>query len=107
LGEIPNIELGNPSHLELQSFVFRSFPPFPAFGTPLVTLSATAAKRGSTQVSRSNPMFDYEKIRRSAAAAMLAIVLSTTAIAAAVGPARAVETGPSLYASAPAATTNA
>ncbi|MFL6844415.1 MAG: hypothetical protein ACJ8ER_05995 [Allosphingosinicella sp.] len=52
-------------------------------------------------------MFDYEKIRRSAAAAMLAIVLSATAITAAVGPARAVETGPALYASAPAATTNA
>ena len=41
-------------------------------------------------------MFDYSKIRESAAAAVLAIVLSTTAISAAVGPARAIETGPSL-----------
>jgi hypothetical protein len=48
-------------------------------------------------------MFDYQKIKESAAAALLAIVLSTTAIGAAVGPARAIETGPSLYASAPVA----
>ena len=38
------------------------------------------------------------KIRESVAAALLAIVLSTTAIGAAVGPARAIETDPSLRA---------
>ena len=45
-------------------------------------------------------MFDYQKIKESAAAAVLAIILSTTAVTAAVGPARAIETGPSLAASA-------
>jgi hypothetical protein len=39
-----------------------------------------------------------QKIRESVAAAMLAIVLSAASIAAAVGPARAIETGPSLAA---------
>jgi hypothetical protein len=43
-------------------------------------------------------MFDYQKIKESVAAALLAIVLSTTAVTAAVGPARAIETGPSLSA---------
>ena len=41
-------------------------------------------------------MFDYQKIKESVAAAVLAVLLSTTAITAAVGPARAIETGPSL-----------
>ena len=40
-------------------------------------------------------MFSH-KIRESVAAAMLAIVLSAASIGAAVGPARAIETGPSL-----------
>jgi hypothetical protein len=44
-----------------------------------------------------------QKIKESAAAALLAIVLSTTSIVAAVGPARAIETGPSLAAPAQAA----
>ena len=43
-------------------------------------------------------MFDYQKIKESVAAALLAIVISATAIGAAVGPARAIETGPSLAA---------
>jgi hypothetical protein len=43
-------------------------------------------------------MFDHQKIKESAAAAVLAIILSTTAVTAAVGPARAIETGPSLAA---------
>ena len=43
-------------------------------------------------------MFDYEKIKTSAFAAVGAIILSTTAISAAVGPARAVETTPIAYA---------
>ena len=48
-------------------------------------------------------MFDYQKIRESIAAAVLAIVLAAASVGAAVGPARAVETGPALYASAPVA----
>jgi hypothetical protein len=52
-------------------------------------------------------MFDYQKIKESAAAAVLAVVLSTVSVGAAVGPARAVETGPALYASAPVAPTHA
>ncbi|HYJ83398.1 MAG TPA: hypothetical protein VEW26_11240 [Allosphingosinicella sp.] len=52
-------------------------------------------------------MFDYRKIRENAAAAVLAVILSATSVAAAVGPARAVETGPALYASAPVAPTHA
>jgi len=52
-------------------------------------------------------MFDYRNIKENAAAAVLAAVLSTTSIVAAVGPARAVETGPALYASAPAASARA
>ena len=51
-------------------------------------------------------MVDYQKIKESAAAAVLAIVLSATSVGAAVGPARAVETGPALYASAPVASTH-
>jgi hypothetical protein len=39
-----------------------------------------------------------QKIRESVAAAVLAILLSATTIGAAVGPARAIETGPSLKA---------
>ena len=52
-------------------------------------------------------MFDYRKISENAAAAVLAIVLSATAIGATVGPAQAVESGSSLYASAPAASARA
>ena len=52
-------------------------------------------------------MFDYRNIKQNAAAAVLAIVLSATSIVAAVGPARAVETGQVLYASAPAASARA
>jgi hypothetical protein len=52
-------------------------------------------------------MFNYRKIGENAAAAALAIVLSAASIGAAVGPAQAVESGPSLYASAPAATARA
>lgn len=52
-------------------------------------------------------MFDYQKIKESAAAAVLAVLLSATSIGAAVGPARAVETGPALFASAPVASANA
>ena len=52
-------------------------------------------------------MFDYQKIKESLAAAVLALVLSTTAVGAAVGPARAVETDPTLYAQAPVASTHA
>ncbi|HEU0098101.1 MAG TPA: hypothetical protein VFQ67_04925 [Allosphingosinicella sp.] len=52
-------------------------------------------------------MFDYQKIKVNAAAAVLAVVLSAASVGAAVGPARAVETGPSLYASAPVASTHA
>jgi hypothetical protein len=48
-------------------------------------------------------MSNYRKIGENVAAAVLAVVLSATAVGAAVGPARAVETGPSLHASAPAA----
>ena len=43
-------------------------------------------------------MFDYDKIKQSAAAAVLAILLSTTAIGATVSPAPTA--GPSLAASA-------
>jgi hypothetical protein len=52
-------------------------------------------------------MFDFQKIKERAAAAILAVVLSATAVGAAVGPARAVETGPALYASAPVASLDA
>lgn len=52
-------------------------------------------------------MFDYRKLSENAAAAVLAVVLSATSIAAAVGPAHAVETGPALYASAPVASARA
>ena len=52
-------------------------------------------------------MFDYQKIKESAAAAVLAILLSATAIGATVGPAQAVETGPYLYVQAPVASTHA
>jgi hypothetical protein len=43
-------------------------------------------------------MFDYDKIKESALAAVGAIILSATAVGAAVGPARAIETAPVVYA---------
>ncbi len=52
-------------------------------------------------------MFDYRKIGENAAAAGLAVILSATSIAAAVGPARAVEAGPAFFASAPVASARA
>lgn len=52
-------------------------------------------------------MFDFGKIRECLAAAFLAVVLSAASVGAAVGPARAIETGPALHASAPAASTHA
>ena len=52
-------------------------------------------------------MFNYRKISENAAAAVLAVLLSAASIGAAVGPARAVETGPALYASAPVASARA
>lgn len=52
-------------------------------------------------------MFNYRKIGETAAAAVLAVVLSAVSVGAAVGPARAVETGPALYASAPVASARA
>ncbi len=42
-------------------------------------------------------MFNYDKIRESAAAAVCAILLTATAVSAAVGPARAVETASVQY----------
>ncbi|MEO7827623.1 MAG: hypothetical protein ABIR60_10830 [Allosphingosinicella sp.] len=52
-------------------------------------------------------MIDYRKLSEKTAAAALAIVLSAASVGAAVGPAHAIETGPSLYASAPAASAGA
>ena len=43
-------------------------------------------------------MFDYRKFKENGAAAVLAVILSATSVGAAVGPARAIETGPSLAA---------
>jgi hypothetical protein len=43
-------------------------------------------------------MFDYEKIQRTALSAVGAIILTSMAVGAAVGPARAVETAPIAYA---------
>ncbi len=42
--------------------------------------------------------FDYSDIQRMAVAAVGALILTTTAVGAAVGPARAVETAPLAYA---------
>ncbi|HEX8448445.1 MAG TPA: hypothetical protein VF652_02535 [Allosphingosinicella sp.] len=52
-------------------------------------------------------MFNSRNLTRNAAAAVLAIVLSAASVGAAVGPARAVEAGPALYASAAAASARA
>ncbi|HEX8125321.1 MAG TPA: hypothetical protein VF548_07050 [Allosphingosinicella sp.] len=52
-------------------------------------------------------MFNSRKIKENGAAAALAVLLSAASIGAAVGPARAVEAGPSLYASATAASARA
>ncbi len=52
-------------------------------------------------------MFNYRKLGENAAAAVLAILLSAVSVGAAVGPARAVETGGPLYASAPVASARA
>ena len=52
-------------------------------------------------------MFDYQKIKENAAAAVLAILLSATAIGATVSPAQADDTGPYHYVQAPVASTHA
>jgi hypothetical protein len=52
-------------------------------------------------------MSNYRKISENAAAAVLAVVLSATSIVAAAGPVRAVDAGPTLHASAPAASARA
>ena len=52
-------------------------------------------------------MFDYRKIRESAAAAVLAVVLSATAIGATISPAQAdADKGPYVYVQAPVASTH-
>ena len=43
-------------------------------------------------------MFNFDKIREGALAAIASIILTATAVGAAVGPARAVETAPISYA---------
>ena len=52
-------------------------------------------------------MFDYRNIKESAAAAVLAVLLSATAIGATVRPDQAVDSGPYVYVQAPVATTHA
>jgi hypothetical protein len=52
-------------------------------------------------------MFNFDKFRDGVVAAVAALVLTSTAIGAAVGPAGAVETAPVVYAQAPAAATHA
>jgi hypothetical protein len=52
-------------------------------------------------------MFNYRKLGENAVAAVLAVMLSAVSVGAAVGPARAVESGPVLYASAPVASARA
>jgi len=49
----------------------------------------------------------FDKIKESAAAAVLAIVLSATAIGATVAPAQADQAGPYVYVQAPVASVNA
>jgi hypothetical protein len=44
----------------------------------------------------------YDTLKQTIAAALAAIVLTSTAVGAAVGPARAIETGPAIYAQAEA-----
>ena len=51
-------------------------------------------------------MFDTRKIRESAAAAILAVVLSATAIGATVSPAQADDAGQYVYVQAPVASTH-
>ena len=51
-------------------------------------------------------MFDFGKIRESAAAAALAIVISATAIGATIVPAQADDQGPYVYVQAPVASNN-
>ncbi|HEX8467944.1 MAG TPA: hypothetical protein VF620_09080 [Allosphingosinicella sp.] len=52
-------------------------------------------------------MFNSRKIMENSAAAVLAALLSAASVGAAVGPARAVEAGPALHASAPVASARA
>jgi hypothetical protein len=69
-----------------------SFPPFPALGTGLVIILATAVS-GGEKISGSEIMFNVN-IKQGVLAAMAAIILTATAVGAAVGPARAIETAP-------------
>ena len=51
-------------------------------------------------------MFDYSNMKQKLTAAVGALILSATAVTAAVGPARAIETGPALYAQTEVAASN-
>jgi hypothetical protein len=73
-------------------FVNRSFSPLFAIGTPLVLLGAQPASSGTD--FREEDMIDTGKLGQMILATVGAMVLTATAVGAAVGPARAIETAP-------------
>jgi hypothetical protein len=76
----------------------RRDPPFPKFGTALVILPATAAMADTeTKAQGVTTMFNMSEIKQGLVAAVAALVLTATAVGAAVGPAEMVQ-GPVLAA---------
>jgi hypothetical protein len=69
-------------------------PPFAPIGTRLVYVQAIAADAAATNGFREAKMIKLGKIGQGFVATFGAIVLTATAVGAAVGPARAVETAP-------------
>jgi hypothetical protein len=70
----------------------RGFSPVFAIGTPLVLLAAY--RRTANRIFREDEMVDMSKLGQTILATVGAVVMTVTAVGAAVGPARAIETAP-------------
>jgi hypothetical protein len=91
---MPNVGFRFPGRFGVDISVSRGFPPDPGFGTTLVKVSATAIERGSRLELRDLAMFDFDRIKHSAFAAMAALLFSATMISAAIGPVRVADASP-------------
>jgi hypothetical protein len=70
----------------------RRFSPLFAIGTPLVLFGLQ--RRRADRISKEEEMVDMSKLGQTILATVGAMILTATAVGAAVGPARAIETAP-------------
>jgi hypothetical protein len=77
----------------------RGFPPLSAFGTRLV--KKEAQRRRAQRNFREEEMIDMSKLGQTLVSTVAAAMLTVTAVGAAVGPARALETEPVSLVAAP------